>query len=240
MKHSDLELELITHIDMYLMVEKGIYGGISMISHCYAKANDPRIGDEYDASKLTKTLHYLDANSLYPTAMCEPLPINQFFMVYDPDAFDVTQVADNAEYRYILEIDGNMPNRHHETFIDYPLPPEKICVTQDILSPYQQQHFPTKKSTEKLVRHLGQLEKYVAHYWNLKLYLELGFEVTKVHRVERFRQGPWLKLFMELKIEQRLQAARIGGQARVGMYRCILTFYIQTDNFIIPLFKKLT
>ena len=109
-----------------------------------------------------------------------------------------------------------------------------------MLSPYQQQHFPTRKSTEKLVPHLGQLEKYVVHYRNLKLYLELGFEVTKVHRVVRFRQGPWLKSFMELNIEQRREAARIGDQARVGMYRCILIFYIQIENLIMPLFKKMT
>ena len=96
-----------------------------MISHRYAKANDPRMGDECDASKPTILLLYLDANSLYPTAMCEPLPIDQFSMVDDPDAFDVTQVPDDAEYRYILEIDGYMPNDKHAIFNDYPLVPEK-------------------------------------------------------------------------------------------------------------------
>ena len=70
LKHSDVELELITDIDMYLMIEKGIRGGISMISHRYAKANDPRIGDEYSAIKPTKTLLYLDAKLLCPTAIC--------------------------------------------------------------------------------------------------------------------------------------------------------------------------
>ena len=86
-----------------------------MISHRYAKANDLRMGDEYDASKPTTSLFYLDANSLYPTAMCESLPIDQFSMVDDPDAFDVTKVGDDAEYEYILEIDGYMPNDriHH-------------------------------------------------------------------------------------------------------------------------------
>ena len=85
-----------------------------MISHHYAKANE-RMGDEYDASKPTTTLLYLDTNSLYPTAMCEPLPIDQFSMVDDPDAFDVTQAAADAEYGYILEY---MPNNKHDTFND--------------------------------------------------------------------------------------------------------------------------
>ena len=219
LKHSEVELELITDIDMYLMIEKGIRGGISMISHRYAKANDPRMGDEYDASKPTSTLLYLDANSLYPKAMCEPLPIDQFSMVDNLDAFDVTQVADDAEYGYVLEIDANIPNRLHGKFNDYPLAPEKIQVTQDMLSPFQHRHFPTNKSTEKLVPHLGRLEKYVVHYRNLKLYIQLGLEVTKIHRVVRFRQGAWLKSFMELNIEQRREAARNGDKARVGRYQ---------------------
>ena len=63
LKHSEVELELIRDIDMYLMVEKGIRGGISMISHRYVKANDLRIGDEYDASKPTASLIYFDKNS---------------------------------------------------------------------------------------------------------------------------------------------------------------------------------
>ena len=222
LKHSEVELELITDIDMYLMIEKGIRGGISMISHRYAKANDPRMGDEYDASKPTSTLLYLDANSLYPTAMCEPLPIDQFSMVDNLDAFDVTQVADDAEYGYVLEIDANIPNRLHGKFNDYPLAPEKIQVTQDMLSPFQHRHFPTNKSTEKLVPHLGRLEKYVVHYRNLKLYIQLGLEVTKIHRVVRFRQGAWLKSFMELNIEQRREAARNGDKAHVGRYQYIL------------------
>ena len=76
MKHSGVELELIRDIDMYQMVEKGIRGGISMISRRYAEANDPRMGDAYDPSQPVKTLLYMDANSLYPGVMCEKLPID--------------------------------------------------------------------------------------------------------------------------------------------------------------------
>ena len=219
LKHSGVKLDLITDIDMYLMVEKGIRGGISMISHRHAEANDPRMGDAYNPNLPTKTLLYLDANSLYPTAMCEPLPIDQFSLLDDPDEFDVMQISDDAEYGYFLEIDGYTPDDKHDQFNDYPLAPEKMRVTREMLSPFQQQHFPASSGTEKLVPHLGQLEKYVVHYRNLKLYLELGFIVTKIHRVVRFRQGPWLKSFMELNIEQRREAARIGDNARVAIVK---------------------
>ena len=64
LKHSGVELELITDINMYQMFEKGIRGGVSMISQRYAEANDPRMGEKYDPSKPIRTLLYMDANSL--------------------------------------------------------------------------------------------------------------------------------------------------------------------------------
>ena len=61
MKHSEVKLELINDIDMYNMVEKGIRGGVSMISGRYAEANEPRM-DTYDSSKPIKSLLYLDTS----------------------------------------------------------------------------------------------------------------------------------------------------------------------------------
>ena len=102
-------------------------------------------------------------------------------------------------------------------FSDYPLTAEKIRVKRDVLSPFQLKHFPPGRTgTEKLVPHLGKIEKYVVHYSLLKLWIRLGFNLTKIHRVIRFHQMPWLKSFMEMNIEQRREAARIGDKARVG------------------------
>ena len=52
----------------------------------------------YDPSKPTKTLLYMDANSLYPTAMCLPLPVDQFEWMERVDDFNVAEHADDAEH----------------------------------------------------------------------------------------------------------------------------------------------
>ena len=107
----------------------------------------------------------MDANSLYPTAMCLPLPVDQFTWVDNVDSFNVTEQEDDAEYGYILEIDGETPVDKHDVFSDYPLTAEKIRVKRDMLSPFEQEHFPPGTTgTEKLVPHLGKIEKYVVHY----------------------------------------------------------------------------
>eukprot|EP01044_Picomonas_judraskeda_P043694 COSAG03_NODE_23113_length_283_cov_0.836957_1_plen_93_part_11 len=52
LKKTKVQLELLTDYDMHLMVEQGIRGGISMIAHRYAKANNDYLPD-YDPSKET-------------------------------------------------------------------------------------------------------------------------------------------------------------------------------------------
>jgi len=62
---------------MYLFVERGMRGGISMVSKRYAKANNPLV-PYYDPSKPNKYIMYLDANNLYGWAMSKPLPKKRF------------------------------------------------------------------------------------------------------------------------------------------------------------------
>ena len=64
MKKTGVELELLTNIDMHLFVERGMRGGISMVSKRYAKANNPRF-QGYDPNKPNKYNMYLDSNNLY-------------------------------------------------------------------------------------------------------------------------------------------------------------------------------
>ena len=78
LKITSAKLELFTDIDMLLMIEHGIRGGISPISNRYGKAYNIYMGEEYDDSKPSKYITYLDANNLYGWAMCKKMPTHGF------------------------------------------------------------------------------------------------------------------------------------------------------------------
>ena len=76
-EEKGVELELLTDYDMLLMIEEGIRGAICHAVHLYAKANNKYMKN-YDKSKESSYIQYLDANNLYDAAMSEKLPINGF------------------------------------------------------------------------------------------------------------------------------------------------------------------
>ena len=63
-KKTEVKLELSTDIDMLLIVEKGIRGGICHAIHRYVKANNKNTKD-YDKNKESLYLKYWDVNDLY-------------------------------------------------------------------------------------------------------------------------------------------------------------------------------
>ncbi|XP_021341715.1 uncharacterized protein LOC110442433 [Mizuhopecten yessoensis] len=211
LKMTGVELQLLDDIDMVLMVEKGIRGGVSMISKKFAQANNP-MSPEYNPSNPNTWLTYLDMNNLYGTSMSESLPEKDFAWLTPEQIaqFDVSNIDDNADTGYILEVDLDYPVHLHDKHNEYPLAPENISITKDMLSPHSlklREKLNIKgKPSRKLVPNLCSKQQYVLHYRNLKYYLSKGMILTKIHRVIEFTQSAWLKHYIDFNTIKRKQA----------------------------------
>ena len=64
LKKTGVKSEILTNIDMLLMVEKRISGGVCHAIHRYAKENNKYMTN-YDKNTTTSYLMYLDGNNLY-------------------------------------------------------------------------------------------------------------------------------------------------------------------------------
>ena len=220
LKYTNVELELITDTDMYQMVEKGMRGGISNISHRYAVANNSKMST-FNSSQRTSTLTYQDANALYSWAMSQFLPMKNF-QWSDPDTIDILNIPKDNPIGYILEVDMEYPKELHDSHNLYPLAPEHLQVDNEMLSPFQKDNFPLiKGKTKKLCPNLYDKEKYVVHYVNLQLYVSLGMRIKKIHRIIQFEQSPWMKSYIDVNIEKRKEAVRNGDKVGKDLFKLL-------------------
>ena len=61
---TKVKLELLTNVDMLLMVENRIRAGICHAIHRYARANN-KYTKNYDKNKESSYIQYLDASNFY-------------------------------------------------------------------------------------------------------------------------------------------------------------------------------
>ncbi len=180
LKYTEIELDLISDSDMYLMIEKGIRGGVSSIMERYSKANHKYL-DDYDPEKPSQHILYLDANNLYGWAMSKPLPHKNFrWMNHD-------ELKDWRSELCILEVDLKYPKELHDPHNEYPLAAERLWVNK----------------VEKLIPNLNDKTKYVLHHENLKMYLRMGLELTKIHRGITFEESCFMKSYIDLNTDMR-------------------------------------
>ena len=112
-KKTEVKLELLTDIDMLLMVEIGIRGGTCYAIHQYTKANNKYIKD-YDKNKESSCLKYWDVNNLHGWAMSQKRPVNKFKWIENNFKFNEDFIKNyNAESDegYFIEVDIQYPEK---------------------------------------------------------------------------------------------------------------------------------
>ena len=166
----------------------------------------------YNKSEPSKYVMYLDANNLYGWAMSQYLPTGNFKWMTEKEIkkTNLAKYKEDSKKGLILEVDLEYPEELHDLHNDYPLEPEKVKVTNNMLSPYckriAKKYNISTVLVSKLIPTLSNKEKYVLHYRNLQLYLDLGLKLTKVHRVLEFNQSPWLKQYIDFNTQKRTNA----------------------------------
>ena len=193
LKMTKINLELLSNVDMLLMIEKGIRGGISIISNRYGKANNKYMKN-FNDSELSKYLMYVDANNLYGCAMSQKLPIHSFKWLSNKEIENlynnqIVQVWEKTPC--ILEVDLIYPEELHDSHNDYPLCPERVeC----------------DKRVKKLIPNLRDKNNYVIHYKNLMQCLKLGMKLKKIHRGIKFIESDFMKPYIDMNTNLRSQA----------------------------------
>ena len=192
LKKTGVKRELLTDVDMLLMVEKEIKGAICHAIHRYAKANNKYMKD-YNKDEEELFLEYLDANNLYGWAMSEPLPVDGFDWIKDMSKIDedfIRNYDKDSDKRYILEVDVKHPKKLHSLHSNLPFLPERMKIDK----------------CNKLVCNLYYKKNYVVHIRSLKQALSHGLILKKIHRIIQFNQEACLKPYIDMNTELRKQA----------------------------------
>ena len=190
LKETKQELQLLKDYDMLMMFEQGIRGGISHISKRYAEANNKYMKD-FDESKPSTFIQYLDANNLYGWAMTQKLPTHGFKWI-NVDKSSVLKLLEKKDTNqgFIFEVDLDYPSSLWKSHNDYPLAPERTKIDK----------------VDKLICSFLPKKHYVLHYKNLKQYLKEGMILKKVHRGLKFVQSPWMKPYIRKNTDLRKEA----------------------------------
>lgn len=202
LKITSSQIELPQDINIVHFLENAKRGG-----NCF-------IGTRNLKETTNSEIVYIDCNNLYGGAQMCKLPIGEYQWLTDRELkdFDITKEDLDGNIGYFVECDLRYPSSLHKKHSNFPLAPEFLQVEEKDLSPYQIHALQiTQKSNTykdcKLMCTYFDRQNYVLHGRNLKLYIELGLKLLKIHRVLKFRQESFIAPYIEETTRQRQLAS---------------------------------
>ena len=196
LKKAGVILELLADENMFLTYEQGICGGICNKVHSYVEVNNKYMKN-YDRNKESSFLMYVDANNLYGWAMSKKSPVDGFKYVDDLSMFTedfIKNYDEKGDVDYLLVVDIEYPKTLRMLHSDLPFLPDKMKVNK----------------VNKLVCNVTDKENYSIHIVALRQALNHGLKLIRVHSVISFRQEAWLKPYIDLNTELRMQKNEFG------------------------------
>ena len=160
LKKTGVTLELLTDVNMLLLFEICIHGGMCNVIYKYAKANNKYMKN-YDVTKESIFLEYVDANTLYGWAMSKKLPIDNFKWETASSIFTndfIKNYDEQSDIGYLFYADIAYPKDLYELHKDLPFLPDRMKVNK----------------VNKLVASVHDKNNYAIHIYALKQALNHG------------------------------------------------------------------
>ena len=116
-------------------------------------------------------------------------------------------IVKESKTGFILDADLEYPEKLHALHNNYPLAPEKLAVSYEVLSDFcrkiANKYGMKVGDVKELISNLSNKTNYILHYRDLQLYLSLGMKLTKIYRVLKFKQSDWMKNHLDFNTEKR-------------------------------------
>ena len=197
LKSTNQTLELITDQRVLEFFEQQVRGGISMITHRYAKANNPYLPN-YDETQPKSYITYQDVNNLYGFAMSQKLPTGNLKWLTEVEVnklFNILTTNPNSlnlesNIGYTLEVDVEYPTNLHDYHNDYPFLPEALTIN----------------NVKKLTPNLANKYHYHLNIKNLVQAINHGLILKKIHAVISYNQSHWMKPYIDMNTKLRAEA----------------------------------
>ena len=188
LKMTNIEIKLITSVDMHLIIQDGIRGGKCEPIYYHAKANNKYVNPDFNKDNEKESyIISLDANSLYASVVCYKVPYSE--PKFDHNIFKYTteyilNLDRYGQHLFVFAIDIYYPKIFHYRDFGIPILCDQAIPLCD------------KNKTKKLMSTFYDKKNYTISLHMLKYCLEKGLKLKKIHYVIYAEQSDFMKPYI--------------------------------------------